>query len=148
MDIEREFEDEFNALLNGRVEIDSFMKTLNLFNTNDIKIEVTKFIGYEDYNDEDYEVSEDDAYPGYHISINPNSANYKYLLFKVELPTKTEYPVKVEFRTLSSEKNFLFTNLNSLEDFMGQLLKVTDTFKNSNDYSDIVKRIYEVSNNI
>lgn len=136
MYIEREFDEEFNELLNGRTEVDSFMKTLSLFNTIDIKIEVAKFI---DYEDEDCEISEPDAYPGYHVSIHTNSKDdYEYLLFKVELPIKAEYPVKLEFRTLSSEKNFLFTNLNSLEDF------IIDTFKNSNDYSDIVKRIYEL----
>lgn len=140
MDLDKEFENEFNTLLNGRTEVDSFMKTFNLFSTIDNKIEVTSFIDYNDYNDEDYEVTEDDAFPGYHVSINPNLIeDYKYLLFKISLPSKSEYPVEVEFRTLSKKQKFNFMDLNSLEQF------IIDTFNNSSEYSAIVKRIYEVA---
>lgn len=141
MNLDKEFEKEFNELLNGRTEVDSFMKTFSLFSTIDNKIEVTYFIGYNDYDDEDYEVTEEDKFPGYHVSINPNLIdNYQYSLFNIILPSKSEYPVEVEFRTLTRTKKFQFIDFSTLEHF------IIDTFNNSSEYTDIIKRIYEVAN--
>ena len=142
MDIEKEFDKEFKDLLDGRTEIDLYMKTLKVFNTNDIHIEVSTYISYNDYDDEDYEVTEEDAYPGYHVSINPvNIENYEYALFDIRLPNKLEYPVEVEFKNLSRAKTYHFSNLENFTDF------IRDTFK-SDDYKNIIKRMEEVASNI
>lgn len=143
-----DFEKEFKQLLGKRTEVDTFIRTLNKFNDGDIHIDVSTYIDYDIPNDwddnfEDYDHDSDpDELPGYHVMINPiNVDNYTYILFDISMPSESEYPVVVNYKTMSGDKKYHFSNLNSLESFISGVFT-------SNEYLTIVKRIEMATANI
>ena len=142
------FENWFKEVLNGRSEVDSFLKGLSKFDDENFKIKIDGFTSCgssedeEEYYDEEElkEETEPDEYPGYYVFLD-SEKDYKYLLFLVKLPKVGEYPVSVEFRTLKKEKEYWFSDLSSLEKF------IVTTITESKEVKEIKKRILEVINN-
>jgi hypothetical protein len=144
-DTEDIFENWFKEVLNGRTEVDSFLKSLNKFDDENFKIKIDGFTscGSEEDEEEDWEdaelkeYSKADEYPGYYVFLSTNK-EYDYLLFMVRLPREGEYPVNVTFNTLNKEREYWFADFNSFSSF------ITTNITESKEIKAIKEKIIEM----
>jgi hypothetical protein len=124
------FDEEFYKLLGDRTQIEEVLKSLSKFNEENIKLEITRMISYDDTDWENVI-----GQPGYTVCINPTDIDdYQYKLFNVLLPNKDSFPLSVKFYSMNGKHKYMFADLKSFDDYVNNIVK-------SNDYIAIIKAI-------